>query len=134
VIRFDQGCELGGDRRIEGTAAQATLDYGSQSVGEVAAAIRSAQSHYKRRQTMGDSTRRGFVKNSAAGAAGMTVLGAMLTDEAQARAAAHDGPVIAYVHDARTGAIPVLASDREVRVRNCKLAARIASVARRSTH
>ena len=83
---------------------------------------------------MSDSTRRGFVKNSAAAAAGMTVVGALLTEEAQARVAAHDGPVVAYVHDARTGEISVLASDREVRVRDRKLAARIASVARRSTH
>ena len=82
---------------------------------------------------MGDSTRRGFVKNSAATAAGMTVVGALLTEEAQARVAAHDGPVIACVHDARTGEISVLARDREVHVRDRKLAARIANAARQST-
>jgi hypothetical protein len=79
---------------------------------------------------MSDSTRRGFVKNSAAAAAGMTVVGALLTEEAQARVAAHDGPVVAYVHDARTGEISVLAGDREVHVHDRKLAARIAGVAR----
>jgi hypothetical protein len=79
---------------------------------------------------MSGSTRRVFVKNSAAAAAGMTVVGALLTEEAQARVAAHDGPVIAYVHDARTGEVSILAGDREVHVRDRKLAARIASVAR----
>jgi len=79
---------------------------------------------------MSDSTRRGFVKNSAAAAAGMTVVGALLTEEAQARVAAHDGPVVAYIHDARTGEISVLAGDREVHVRDRKLAAQIAGVAR----
>jgi hypothetical protein len=79
---------------------------------------------------MSDSTRRVFVKNSAAAAAGMTVVGALLTEEAQARVAAHNGPVVAYVHDARTGDISVLAGDREVHVRDRKLAARIAGVAR----
>jgi hypothetical protein len=79
---------------------------------------------------MSGSTRRVFVKNSAAAAAGMTVVGALLTEEAQARVAAHNGPVIAYVHDARTGEVSVLAGDREVRVRDRKLAARIAGVAR----
>jgi hypothetical protein len=81
---------------------------------------------------MSDSTRRGFVKNSAAAAAGMTTVGALLTEDAQARVAAGDGPVVAYVPDARSGEISVLASDREVRVRDRKLAARIASVARPS--
>jgi hypothetical protein len=83
---------------------------------------------------MSDTTRRAFVRNSAAAAAGMTAVGALLTEEAQARVVAHDGPVVAYVHDARTGEISVLASDREVIVRDRELAARIASVARRSTH
>ncbi len=83
---------------------------------------------------MAGSTRRGFVKNSAATAAGMTVVGALLTEEAQARVAVHGGPVVAYVHDARTGEISVLASDREVRVRDRKLAARIANVALKHTH
>lgn len=79
---------------------------------------------------MSDTTRRGFVKNSAAAAAGVTVVGALLTEEAQARVAAHDGPIVAYVHDARTGEISVLAGEREVHVRDRKLAARIAGVAR----
>ena len=81
-----------------------------------------------------DSTRRGFVKNSAAAAAGMTVVGALLTEEAKARVASHDGPVVAYIHDTRTGEISVLAGDHEVRVRDRKLAARIANVARGRTH
>jgi hypothetical protein len=79
---------------------------------------------------MRDTTRRAFVKNSAAAAASATVVGALLTEEAQARIAAHDGPVVAYVHDARTGEISVMARDREVRVHDRKLAARIAGIAR----
>jgi hypothetical protein len=79
---------------------------------------------------MSDTTRRGFVKGSAAAAAGMTMVGSLLTEEAQARVAAHNGPVIAVVHNARKGEISVLAGEREVRVRDRKLAARIASAAR----
>jgi hypothetical protein len=79
---------------------------------------------------MSDSTRRSFVKNSATAAAGVTIVGALLTEEAQARIATHDGPVVAYVHDVRTGEISVLAREREVRVRDRKLAAQIARVAR----
>ena len=83
---------------------------------------------------MSDSTRRGFVKNSAAAAAGMTVVGALLTDEAKAAVAAHNGPVVAYIHDARTGEISLLAGEHEVLVRDRKLAARIADAAARRTH
>ena len=35
---------------------------------------------------MSDSTRRGFVKNSAAAAAGMTVVGALVAEQADAKA------------------------------------------------
>jgi hypothetical protein len=64
----------------------------------------------------------------------MTVVGALLAEEAQARGPAHRGPVVAYIRDARTGEISVLADDHEVRVRDPKLAARIANVAHRRTH
>jgi hypothetical protein len=79
---------------------------------------------------MSGSTRRAFVKNSAAAAAGVTVVGALLTEEAQARVAVQGGPIVAYVHDARTGEVSVLAGDREVHVRDRKLAAQIANAAR----
>ena len=48
---------------------------------------------------MSDSTRRGFVKNSAATAAGMTVVGALVAEQADAKAAAKSGPVVAYIRD-----------------------------------
>jgi hypothetical protein len=82
---------------------------------------------------MSDITRRGFVQNSAAAAAGVTFVCALLADEAQAHSVA-DGsgdekPVLAYVHSTRTGEISVLAGDREIRIRDRKLAARIAHIA-----
>ncbi|HEY2319320.1 MAG TPA: twin-arginine translocation signal domain-containing protein [Solirubrobacteraceae bacterium] len=80
---------------------------------------------------MSDLTRRGFVKNSAAATAGMTVIGALLSDGADA----HSGQpgakaVLAYVRDPRTGDIAVLAGDREVHVHDRRLAAAIARAAR----
>lgn len=72
---------------------------------------------------MSELTRLGFVKSSAAAAAGMTVFGALLAEEASA--AAGEEPVVAYVSDPRKGEISVMRGDREVRVRDKKLAARI---------
>ena len=79
---------------------------------------------------MSDLTRRGFVKNSAAATAGITVIGALLADQA----GAHTGdpgsqPVVAYVRDPRKGDISVLSGDREVHVHDRKLAAAIARAA-----
>ena len=48
---------------------------------------------------MSDTTRRGFVKNSAAAAAGMTVVGALVAEQADAKVAAKSGPVVAYIRD-----------------------------------
>ncbi len=83
---------------------------------------------------MSDSTRRGFVKSSASAAAGMTVIGALVTEQADAAdaevAATGSGPVVAYVRNAKTGDIAVMAGEREVKVRDRKLAARIARAAR----
>jgi hypothetical protein len=75
---------------------------------------------------MSDLTRRGFVKSSAAATAGLTVLGAL--DAVQADAdAKHAGsePVVAFVRDPRKGEISVMSGDREVKVRDPKLAAQI---------
>ena len=72
---------------------------------------------------MSELTRLGFVKSSAAAAAGMTVFGALLADEASAGAG--EEPVVAYVSDPRKGEISVMRGDREVKVRDKKLAARI---------
>jgi hypothetical protein len=79
---------------------------------------------------MSDSTRRGFVKNSAAAAAGMTVVGALVAEQADAKAAAGSGPVVAYVRDASTGEISVMAGERQVEFRDRKMAARLARAAR----
>jgi hypothetical protein len=80
---------------------------------------------------MSDLTRRGFVKNSAAATAGMTVIGALLSGSAEAHP---DGggnkAVLAYVRDPRKGDIAVLAGDREVHVHDRRLAAAIARAAR----
>ena len=62
----------------------------------------------------------------------MTVLGALVAPEADAETgAAGSEPVVAYVRDPRKGEIEVMAGDREVRVRDRKLAAQIARAARR---
>jgi hypothetical protein len=66
-----------------------------------------------------DQTRRAFVKRSAGAAAGATVLGALLAGEADASTSE---PVVAYVHD---GKISIMTGEREVTVRDRKLAAQI---------
>lgn len=80
---------------------------------------------------MSDLTRRGFVKTSAGTAAAMTAIGAIVAQQAEAEGGATgSGPVVAYVKDARTGEISVMSGDREVSVRDPKLAARIVRAAR----
>jgi hypothetical protein len=80
---------------------------------------------------MSDLTRRGFVKNSAAATAGITVIGALLADQADAQSGvAGTEAVVAYVRDPRKGDISVLSGDREVHVHDRKLAAAIARAAR----
>jgi hypothetical protein len=79
---------------------------------------------------MSDLTRRGFVKNSAAATAGITVLGALLSDHADADlSAVGSTAIVAYVRDPAKGEISVLTGDREVHVHDPKLAARIARAA-----
>jgi hypothetical protein len=80
---------------------------------------------------MSDFTRRGFVKTSAGAAAGMSAIGALAVAQAEAdeRAVGSD-PVVAYIRDPRKGEISVMSGEREVRVRDPELAARIARAAR----
>jgi hypothetical protein len=80
---------------------------------------------------MSDLTRRGFVKTSAGAAAGMTALGVLVTEHAEADVGP-DGshPVVAYVKDPRNGEISVMSGDREVSLRDRKLAARILRASR----
>ena len=79
---------------------------------------------------MSDSTRRGFVKNSAAAAAGVTVVGALVSEQADAAAAAKSGPIVAYIRAPRTGEISVMAGERQVKLHDRKIAARIARAAK----
>lgn len=74
---------------------------------------------------MSDLTRRGFVKSSAGAAAGMTAIGALVAQQADADAVAGSEPVVAYVSDPGKGEISVMTGEREVTVRDPKLAARI---------
>ena len=79
---------------------------------------------------MSDSTRRGFVKSSAAAAAGVTVVGALLAEQADAEAAGESGPIVAYIRQPRTGEISVMAGERQVTLQDRKIAARIARAAK----
>jgi hypothetical protein len=64
-------------------------------------------------------TRRAFVKRSAGAAVGATMIGALIASEADAT---KNKPVVAYVHD---GQISIMTGEREVTVRDRKLAAQI---------
>jgi hypothetical protein len=66
-----------------------------------------------------DQTRRAFVKRSATAAAGATVIGALIASEADATTSE---PVVAYV---RGSQISVMTGEREVTVRDRRLAAQI---------
>jgi hypothetical protein len=66
-----------------------------------------------------DQTRRAFVKRSAGAAVGATMLGALMATEADANTSQ---PVVAYVHH---GEISIMTGEREVTVRDRKLAAQI---------
>ena len=69
-------------------------------------------------------------RTTATAAAGMTVVGALVAEQADAKVAAGSGPVVAYVRDAATGEITVMAGERQVELRDRKLAARLARAAR----
>ncbi len=79
---------------------------------------------------MSDTTRRGFVKNSAATAAGLTVVGSLIAEEADAKAAKGARPIVAYIHDAANGEISLHTGQRTVKLNDKKVAARIARAAR----
>jgi hypothetical protein len=79
---------------------------------------------------MSESTRRGFVKRSAGAAAGMTVLGAMAAETADAKAAKKSRPIVAYIHNASTGEISLNTGERTLKFHDRKIAARIARAAR----
>jgi hypothetical protein len=79
---------------------------------------------------MSDTTRLGFVKRSAATAAGMTVVGALVAEEADANAARRSGPVVAYIRKPAHAEILVMHGKHQVKLHDRKLAAQLASAAR----
>jgi hypothetical protein len=80
---------------------------------------------------MSDLTRRAFVKRSAATAAGMTVIGAIAAEAADADSSAVGSePVVAYVSDPRNGEISVMKGELEFKLRDRKLAKDIVRAAR----
>ena len=79
---------------------------------------------------MSDTTRLGFVKRSAATAAGMTAVGALFAEEADAKAARRSGPVVAYIRKPANGEIIVMHGKRQVKLHDRDLAARLARAAR----
>ncbi len=68
---------------------------------------------------MSEQTRRAFVRRSAGAAVGATMIGALIVDQADAHTSE---PVVAYVRD---GQISIMTGEREVTVRDRKLAAQI---------
>ena len=86
------------------------------------------------------ATRRGMLRGAAGlGAAGLTaaVLSILPADAAQVaggttgdRAARHDEPLVAHVHDARTGVIDLYTGTRHIRFTDRQLAARLARAGR----
>jgi hypothetical protein len=79
---------------------------------------------------MSDTTRLGFVKRSAATAAGMTVVGALVAEDADAKVARRSGPVVAYIRKPGNGEIILMHGKHQVKVHDRKLAARLARAAR----
>jgi hypothetical protein len=60
----------------------------------------------------------------------MTVVGALVAEEADAKAAKHARPIVAYIHDARNGEISLSTGERTVKLTDRKIAARLARAAR----
>ncbi|MGO9959285.1 MAG: hypothetical protein ACLP50_25490 [Solirubrobacteraceae bacterium] len=80
---------------------------------------------------MSELTRRGFVKNSAVTAVGLTAIGAATADAAGADSDQPGSePVIAYVSDPTKDEISVMTGEREVKLRDRKLARAISRAAR----
>ncbi len=78
---------------------------------------------------MSELTRRRFVRDTAGAAAGLTALGALLAGRADADVAAGASPVVAYISDARSGEITLMAADRERTIHDRQLAAQIVRAA-----
>ncbi len=87
---------------------------------------------------MSDSTRRGFLAMTGAGAAAVGAAAVVpnafagsrndTVDQQTADASAVDGPLVAYVNDLRTGEVSVMVGENEVTVVDKDLVARIARI------
>lgn len=75
---------------------------------------------------MNDVTRAGFMKSSAAAVVGATALGAIASATAEADEHPGNEAVVAYVKNPSKGEISVMSGEREVVVRDRKLASQIA--------
>jgi len=69
----------------------------------------------------------GVLAGTAAGPAGAAMMPAKQDDDS--RAAGHDEPLVAHVHDARTGVVDLYTGTRHVRFTDRQLAARLARAA-----
>ncbi len=79
---------------------------------------------------MGEITRLALLKSSAGAAAGMTVIGSLVTTKADAaEVPAGSEPVVAYVKNPANGEIAVMTGDREVIIHDHQLAAQLSRAA-----
>ena len=83
---------------------------------------------------MAEHSRRHFLKFAgvAAGAAAVVPALGMTGADAESSAPAHDGAFVAWVKDPKAGEIAVLVGERELTVRDRKLAKRLAQAAARA--
>jgi hypothetical protein len=87
---------------------------------------------------MSQSTRREFVKSSATAAAGLTVIGTLVSEQAAEAAAVPDatdaantkGTLVAYVSNPAMGEVVLMHGEETKTVRDRKLATRLARAAR----
>ena len=87
---------------------------------------------------MTDHSRRNFLKTASIGAAGVAAAAAVPFAGSEAAGAAvtgpaHAGPVVAWVKDASTGDIAVMAGEHEIVHRDPALARQLAILAARAT-
>jgi hypothetical protein len=75
---------------------------------------------------MTELTRADFVKSSAAAALGASAIGAIATAAAEADEHPGNEPVVAYIKNPSQGEISVMSGEREVVLRDRRLATRIA--------
>jgi hypothetical protein len=88
---------------------------------------------------MTENSRRSFLKTASIGAAGVAAAAAIPYVGSEAAGAAvsgpaHEGPVVAYVKDAKTGDIAVMAGEHEIIHRDPALARQLAIIAARATN